>query len=141
MFRMSLPSNSSLNYFPNNTAGNFKVKIPYIPDSNAQYECALTEIIFPNRYKNVRESSNEIYIVGDSGNVTEYKIEPYYYPTITSLIKKIKEVLPSNVSITFDSVKERTRVQVSGGYSVQFGSDIALLLGFRSDKHIKSRYP
>ena len=90
MFRMSLPSNSSRNYFPNNTAGNFKVKIPYLPNSNAVYECALTEIIFPNRYKNVRESSNEIRVIDDSENVTEYKIEPYYYSTITSLITKIK---------------------------------------------------
>ena len=138
MFRMSLPSNSSLNYFPDNRAANFKVKIPYLPDSNAVYECALTEIIFPNRYKNVRESSNEIRVIDDGENVTEYKIESYYYPTIASLIKKIKEVLPSNVSITFDSVKERTRVQVSDGYSVQFGSDIARLLGFPSDKRIKS---
>ena len=137
MFRMSLPSNSSLNYFPKNRAANFKVKIPYLPNSNAVYECALTEIIFPNRYKNVRESSNEIHIIDDIENVTEYKIEPDYYPTITSLIKKIKEVLPPKVSITFDSLKERTHVQVSGGYSVQFGSDIARLLGFQSDKSIK----
>ena len=54
------------------------------------------------------------------------------------MITKIKEVLLSNVSITFDSANERTRVQVSDGYSVQFGSDIARLLGFPSDKNIKS---
>ena len=77
MFRMSLPSNSPLNYFPNNTADNFKVKIPYLTDANALYECALSEIIFPNRYKNVREISNEIRVIDDSENVTEYKIEPY----------------------------------------------------------------
>ncbi len=136
---MSLPSNSSLNYFPNNTAANFKVKIPYLPDSNAMYECALTEIMFPNRFKNVREKSNEIRVIDDSENVTEYKIEPYYYSTIGSLIKKIKEVLPSDVSITFDSVEERTRVRVTNGYSVQFGSDIARLLGFPSNKRIKSK--
>ena len=114
------------------------MKIPYLPDSNAVYECALTEIIFPNRFKNVSEKSNEIRVIDDSENVTEYKIEPYYYPTIVSLIKKIKEVLPSNVSITFDKVKERTRVTVSGGYCVHFGSDIARLLGFPSDNLIKS---
>ena len=139
MFRMSLPSNSSLNYFPNNTAANFTVKIPYLPDSNAVYECALTEIMFPNRFKNVREKSNEIRVFDDSENVTVYKIEPYYYPTIVSLIKKIKDVLPSNVTITFDSVEERTRVRVSDGYSVHFGSDIARLLGFPSNKRIKSK--
>ena len=38
----------------------------------------------------------------------------------------------------FDSVEERTRVQISDGYSIHFGSDIARLLGFPSDNLIKS---
>ena len=138
---MSLPSNSSLKYFPDNKAANFKVKTPYMSDfnSNAMYECALTEIIFPNRFKNVRDNSNEIIVYQCNIKTgVEYKIESHYYSTINSLIKKIKEVVTSNVSITFDKVEERTRVKVSGGYCVHFGSDIARLLGFPSDNLIKS---
>ena len=143
MFRMSLPSNSSLNYFPDNKAANFKVKTPYLQDfnSNDVYECALTEIIFPNRFKNVRDNSNEIkvYQFDNIKNATEYKIEPYYYSSVELLIKKIKEVIPlSFISITFDSIKERSRVQVSNGYCIHFGSDIARILGFPSNNLIKS---
>ena len=143
MFRMSLPSNSSLKYFPNNKAANFKVKTPYLSDlnSNDVYECALTEIIFPNRFKNVRDNSNEIkvYQFDDIKNFTEYKLPPYYYATIEMLIKKIKEVLEIKfISISYDSIEERTRVQVSNGYCINFGSDIARLLGFPSDNLIKS---
>ena len=146
MFRISLPSNSSLKYFPHNTASNFKVKTSYMPDlnSNAMYECALTEIIFPNRFRNVRENSNQIMVYRymnkfGTKNVKEYKIESHYYPTIVSLIKKIKEVVSSEfISIVFDSEKERTQVKVSGGYCIHFGSDIARVLGFPSDNLIKS---
>ena len=143
---MSLPSNSSLKYFPDNKAANFKVKTPYMTDfnSNVMYECALTEIIFPNRFKNVRNNSNQIVVYRymnkfGTNNAKEHKIESRYYPTIDSLIKKIEEVVSSKfISITFDSEEERARVKVSGGYRVHFGSDIARLLGFPSDNLIKS---
>ena len=46
MFRISLPSNPSLNYYPNNTPSNFIVK-PARAFDGAGYECALAEIISP----------------------------------------------------------------------------------------------
>ena len=61
MFRISLPSNASLNYYPNNKQSNFIVK-PARAFDGAGYECALAELIFPNRLLNVRPNRNTIVI-------------------------------------------------------------------------------
>ena len=63
--RIHLASNDSTNYFPNNTSSNFIVKIPpHIFDSKTSknVECALSQINFPNTYKNVRDGLNGISI-------------------------------------------------------------------------------
>ena len=46
MFHIALPSNPSLNYYPNNIPSNFIVK-PAQSFDGAGYECALAEIILP----------------------------------------------------------------------------------------------
>ena len=61
MFHIALPSNASLNYYPNNTPSNCNVK-PTQTFYGAGYECALAEIIFPNRLMNVRPNENTIVI-------------------------------------------------------------------------------
>ena len=61
MFRITLPSNASMDYYPNNTLSNFTVK-PSRPFDGEGYECALTEIILPNRLYNIRKNCNTIYV-------------------------------------------------------------------------------
>ena len=60
MFRISLPSNASLNY-PNNIPSNLIVK-PAQSFDGVGYECALAEIIVPNRLMSVRPNRNNNFI-------------------------------------------------------------------------------
>ena len=97
MFRISLPSNASLNYYPNNIPSNFIVK-PAQTFDGVGYECALAEIIFPNRLVNVRPNANTIVIrrmvkkKGQIGSIKEtITIPPGYYGTVSKLIETINE--------------------------------------------------
>ena len=97
MFRISLPSNASLNYYPNNTPSNFIVK-PARAFDGAGYECALAEIIFPNRLMNVSPNRNTIVIrrtVLKKGLIDSIKgtiiIPPGYYGSISKIIETINE--------------------------------------------------
>ena len=56
MFYLTLPSNSSLKYYPDNNASHFITKLPQTQDLNGEYEVGLAEIQFSNNYLNVRES-------------------------------------------------------------------------------------
>ena len=53
MFYLTLPSNSSLGYFPNNHASHFVTKLPQLQELNGEYEVGLAEIQFTNSYQNV----------------------------------------------------------------------------------------
>ena len=53
MFYLTLPSNSSLRYFPDNHASHFITKLPQAQELTGQYEVGLSEIQFSNSYQNV----------------------------------------------------------------------------------------
>lgn len=55
MFYMTLPSNSSIQHYPNNCASHFFTKLPQHVDLNGEYEVGLSEIQFSNTYFNVKE--------------------------------------------------------------------------------------
>ena len=144
MFRISLPSNASSEYFPKNIPSNYRVKLPHIFDSTKKYECALTEIIFPNKFKNVRKGLNNIQVELESGKIRQFLITPGYYSTIAALIFKIKSTIKS-IDIVYNKAKKRTIVK--SNYQIKFGEDIARLLGFSGKtwiaggrKKIKSPY-
>ena len=152
MFRISLPSNASLDYYPNNTPSNFTVK-PVQAFSNPEYECALAEIIFPNRLINVRSNGNTVVIrrmlkkFGETGSIKKTLIiPPGYYDSIGKLIKAIEKAglkkyvqkTRANNTVTtkkliiihYNAVESKVTVHTFNQYGIQFGFDIARLLGF-----------
>ena len=54
---LTLPSNSSLSYFPMNNAGHFFTKLPQTQNFGDDYEVGLAEIQFSNNYQNITNNS------------------------------------------------------------------------------------
>ena len=59
MFYLTLPSNSSLAYFPDNKASHFTTKLPQPQELDGEYEVGLAEVQFTNSYRNV--SKDKVY--------------------------------------------------------------------------------
>ena len=152
--RIHLASNDSTNYFPNNTSSNFIVKIPpHIFDSKTSknVECALSQINFPNTYKNVRDGLNGISIYkvdkDNTENVQFFKIPAGYYSSLNHLFHTIKGIVPpladdaygdkSKFAIGYDAIRQRSWVRVSQEFYVEFQLDIAKFLGFDANVKIK----
>ena len=57
MFYLTLPSNSSMVYFPDNNASHFFTMLPQPQELDGEYEVGLAEIQFTNSYQNVRENT------------------------------------------------------------------------------------
>ena len=55
MFYLTLPSNSSMEYYPDNSASHYHVKLPQDINLTGEYEVGLSEILFSNTYFNIRE--------------------------------------------------------------------------------------
>jgi hypothetical protein len=52
-FYLTLPSNASLNYYPDNTASRFVAKLLERVCLEGNYEFGLSEIIYPHTWNNV----------------------------------------------------------------------------------------
>ena len=61
MFYLTLPSNSSTDYFLNNTLASFTTRLPQMLDLDGSWEIGLTEIQYPHSWNNVRK--DEVWIL------------------------------------------------------------------------------
>ena len=76
---VSLPSNSSFKYFPNNTIANFKVTLVKPTHLNGRYEVALTEMYFSRIWFNVvGNEANVNFHMKDRESFTVALDEGYY---------------------------------------------------------------
>jgi hypothetical protein len=60
MFYLTLPSNISMDYFPNNTLASFTTRLPEMLDLDGSWEIELAEIQYPHSWYNVRTYKRSI---------------------------------------------------------------------------------
>ena len=101
-FYLTLPSNSSLNYYPENTLANYKTKLPQLFDLEGEWEVGLAEMQFPITWYNLSESEAHLYLLGKEvgGKGKGYPwvdVSPPagYYENPEALVKQINTALIS----------------------------------------------
>ncbi len=149
MLRMFLPSNASIEYYPDNKPSNYTVKLGK-PVEASDLECALTEISWPNRLINVREGLNDVKVYRlvkkkgllDSLKKT-HKIPVGHYSSVGSVVDAVNKVFKKHsvtdgegkqqrvLKATFLRGKNRVEILTKNNYAISFGVDVAYLLGFK----------
>ena len=61
-FYVMLPSNSSLEYFPNNQTSNFVTKLSRTLQLDEEWEVGLAEIDYPHTWYNIHKGNNSVEI-------------------------------------------------------------------------------
>ena len=61
-FYVTLPSNSSMEYFPNNTLSNYGTKLPQPFDLKREWEVGLSEIQFRKTWYNLNEKESRLHV-------------------------------------------------------------------------------
>lgn len=68
-FYLTLPSDNSLNFYPDNKISNFKTRLPTPLELKGEWEVGLAEFIYPHTWYNVNCQNN---LIGyDLGNRIE----------------------------------------------------------------------
>ena len=154
-----LTSNSSMEYYPENTLASFKVKLGKPLVFEEQYEVALEEIIYPHRrltvepmgagflvgYFEVKERKVNVVIKDEKTGKTKkmkkmkrkkvYKnfrvfLAPGIYDSVESLLYGIKEILPEKHA-TFAALGNKFMVKMhENTVSIKMTPRMAHLLGF-----------
>ena len=131
-FYMFLPSNSSMDVYPNNTTGHFIVKLPQeIRLTDGAWECSLREIHYPHSWNNVTSSGNNWVryggdLIGKMDPTTrtfvKHEVSKYvkegFYESPDELAKEIRRLIKPEtgnrppVEFHFDSVGNRATVVI-----------------------------
>eukprot|EP00745_Piridium_sociabile_P016481 TRINITY_DN24483_c1_g2_i1.p3 TRINITY_DN24483_c1_g2~~TRINITY_DN24483_c1_g2_i1.p3 ORF type:complete len:255 (+),score=34.22 TRINITY_DN24483_c1_g2_i1:1052-1816(+) len=99
MFYLTLPSNSSMEYYPDNQPSHFLTKLPQAIELNADYEVGLSEILVSNTYFNLGMDEGWFQLRTDEDSDQKYlKIPGGLYESAEDMLKEmrrvIKEVVP-----------------------------------------------
>jgi len=134
-FHLTLPSNASMNIYPDNTLSDFSIQPPQPIELNGDWEVCLKEIQYPRIWSNVRKKENHFYVTDPSGIPTAYIMKEGYYPSADEIIQGIKEVIDDktakdSIDLQYDRITRRFTVLVTNGYSIMFDASLAVLLGF-----------
>ena len=97
MFYLTLPSNSSLKFFPDNHPSHFFTKLPQPQELDGEYEVGLAELQFTNSYQNVKKG--EVYFDYES-----------HEPALDPNIRHLRHCIRANVS---DGLYESSKYFIS----------------------------
>ena len=143
-FYITLPSNSLMEYFPNNTLSNYVTKLPQPFDLKGEWEVGLSEIQFPITWYNLNENESRLHVT--MYDDTQQFMQAFVSPPIghnehlNVLVKQINEALAKielftriirfsyneisrKITITFDK-------KTIGMASLKMSKRLADLLGF-----------
>lgn len=140
-FYLTLPSDSSLDYFPENTIAKFTTKLPqHIDLTDGTWEVGLAEISYPYNWNDLNEDGcDQIKYKTDRTGESwiSRSVPPIYYYTTEELLKTInKEVIErvdlKHVMFTYDRKDMKARLQLFTPATefVFLSHRLQLILGF-----------
>lgn len=122
-FYIVLPSNSSMEHFPENHAGHYFTRLPQPIDLDSDYEVGLSEILFTDTYYNIKEGhkywlqlrtteeSDDIQVDAPPG---QYSSAAQFIGAINKALKKVaieKSQPPDNVDISYDNITKKVTLE------------------------------
>ena len=118
-FYVTLPSNSSMQYFPDNKTSNFVTKLSRTLQLDGEWEVGLAVIVYPHTWYNIGKgkSSVEIYAPDNLFPVyktVEYSIQPGYYEKVHDVIDALYKAGLANLSdvvVSYDDTSKRVAVK------------------------------
>ena len=85
MFYLTLPSNSSMDYFPDNTLTHFTTRLPQMMDLVGSQEIGLTEIQYPHSCYNIKKREAwvhvDVYLEVNQLQGNNFQLTAGYYPS------------------------------------------------------------
>ena len=111
-FYLTLPSNASLDVFPDNKTS-YCVKLPQSIDLEGNWEVCLYSVSYPNTWYTLQERS---------------------YNSMQELVKAVNKALAMNVNdnikLTYNALNGKATVQLKNGYQLSLAKRMSIIWGF-----------
>ena len=136
-FYVTLPSNASMDIFPNNALAEYKVKLPSHLSLEGNWEVGLASITFPRTWYTIRVDDCKAYYDDDGTGFLTLVIPEGYYDDIDGIITAINLALSTQgvtgITLKLDKMTQKVTVSLSKGKRFSFENYLGVLLGFGSD--------
>ena len=143
-FYLTLPSNASMDVFPDNKIGSYHVKFLQTFYLNGEWEVGLYSISYPSTWYTLQFQQNHIYYTTDAGKSfwSSGIVDYGYYTSIPELIKSInaamkKELKNSNIMFSFNPRTHKVKVTLAANHYITLYEQMAKILGFGGGGDLK----
>lgn len=147
-FYVTLPSNSSLKFFPQNKLYNYTTQLSNPIELHGEWEVGLSEIQYPHTWYNVTEGHNAIFFDDGGGTWTKRKVPAGYYKNTNAVLVGLHAAIDglnhSETTIFEDNINIKShgfgkvRIKMKHGTRLKLTGDVAALLGFPDNSIIDS---
>ena len=146
---MTLPSNSSADYFPDNTASTFKTQLPKQIDLEGEWEVGLSEIQYQHTWYNLRRGDYHFFVIDCTLPVNHgcskhkiavpggfYRSPEHLKEKLNAYITRQADLdnLNLGVSFKYDDITRKFSVNIEGGWGLLMAESLCSLLGFSECK-------
>lgn len=152
-FFVTLLSNSSMNFFPENKTSSFTVQLAEKITLNGAWSVGVAEIHYNYNFFNVTTNNNGVIVLKKDANLTENSLIPFhtvhitpgYYGSVADLVETVniqmkKHWMAGGDLISIDKINNRTIVRKETVYkkleSISFQGRLAMQLGFEPGENV-----
>lgn len=142
-FYAVLPSNASMDTFPNNTLHSFKIKVPYaLPSDEGEWCVGMSEIQFPSAWRNIVGGCVEVRFSNDTLPIV-FTMSNGVYETISAVIDQVHKIikhaeLEKKIVLSYDKIRNSVTLVVKEdqkGFGISFSQNILEIFGLRRKPH------
>ena len=140
-FYVTFPSNSSMQYFPDNKTSNFVTKLSRTLQLDGEWEVDLVEIDYPHTWYNIREGKISVEIYVPDKWFQDLSIQPGYYENVQDVIDALLKARLANatdVVVSYDDTSKRVTVKCAKGTVLELRGDIARMFGYLNNTTIRA---
>lgn len=149
-FFITLISNSSLNYYPNNSTSNFTVQLPKKIELNDEWRVGLAEIHYNYNFFNITENNNNFIITEISHHTqfTKHGIKTGFYSDVDDILQLIQQETEKKFGkwIEYDIWKKqiiitktdeiKSLMEKGSDFKIEFEGRLAMQLGFPPNTNV-----
>ena len=136
-FYLTLPSNASMDVYPDNKIGSYYVKLPQTIDLEGNWKVGLYSITCSNTWYTPQNHQNHVHYSTDGGKSfwSSGIIDYGYYTSMPELLESIniamkKELENTNVTFPFNPRTHKVKVALAPDHCVGLYGQFAKMLGF-----------
>ena len=142
MITITLPSNASMDLFPQNTCQDFTTQLSSELNLNGNFEVALKRLQYPFNWSGLQGDDCKVKL---SSRTTkeEVKIPEGEYETVTAIVDALKKAIALTKDARFKEINLELRgsrlwVTLKSGVKIEFSERVRIILGFVENPGWKS---